>query len=202
MEGESAFHYNGIRRVVGTSFLGIMGSIRGRLRAAFIVIALLAAAPPAKASEQDGPGLPLPRFVTLRAGEVNMRAGPGVQYPVEWVYKRQNLPVEVIAEYRTWRKVRDWQGSQGWVHQSMLASRRAVIVTGATRTLREKPDAKSAAVAELEAGVIATLAECPQGVGWCRVEVDGFEGWLRRVDFWGTLKDEVTDQKRPGRVGR
>lgn len=179
-----------------------MGSIRGRFGAVVVAIGLWVAALPAFASEQDGSGLPLPRFVTLRAGEVNMRAGPGVQYPVEWVYKRQNLPVEVIAEYRTWRKVRDWQGSQGWVHQSMLASRRAVIVTGATRTLREKPDAKSAAVAELEAGVIANLIECPHGVGWCRVEADGFEGWLRRVDFWGTLKDEVTDQRRPGKVGR
>ena len=181
-----------------------MGTLRGRLGAGLIIIAILlaAAAPARAASEQDGPGLPLPRFVTFRASEVNMRAGPGVQYPVEWVYRRQNLPVEVIAEYRTWRKVRDWQGSQGWVHQSMLASRRAVIVTGGVRTLREKPDAKSNPVAELEAGVIATLLDCPQGVGWCRVEVDGFEGWLRRVDFWGTLKDEVTEQRRPGRVGR
>ncbi|MDP6882831.1 MAG: SH3 domain-containing protein, partial [Rhodospirillales bacterium] len=72
----------------------------------------------------EGTGLPLPRFVNLRANEANMRTGPGVQYPVEWVFVRPDLPLEVIAEYRTWRKVRDWQGTQGWMHQSMLDSRK------------------------------------------------------------------------------
>ena len=73
-------------------------------------------------------GLPLPRFVSLRADEVNMRTGPGVQYPVEWVYKRQGLPAEIIAEFGTWRKVRDWQGTQGWIHQSMLSGKRNFII--------------------------------------------------------------------------
>ncbi|HEC14175.1 MAG TPA: hypothetical protein ENI72_00310, partial [Rhodospirillales bacterium] len=82
---------------------------------------------------EKGSGLPLPRFVSLRVNEVNMRTGPGVQYPIEWVYSRQYLPMEVIAEYSTWRKVRDWQGGQGWVHQSMLGGRRSFIVTGTTR---------------------------------------------------------------------
>ena len=87
-------------------------------------------------AQTNGSGLPLPRFVSLRAAEVNMRTGPGVQYPVEWVYRRQALPMEVIAEYGTWRKVRDWQGTQGWVHQSMLGGRRTLIVTGKVRTVR------------------------------------------------------------------
>ena len=68
--------------------------------------------------------LPLPRFVSLRANQVRLRTGPGVQYPIEWVYQRQYLPVEIIAEYRTWRKIRDWQSTQGWVHQSMLSGNR------------------------------------------------------------------------------
>jgi SH3-like domain-containing protein len=139
----------------------------------------------------EGTGLPLPRFVNLRATEANMRTGPGVQYPVEWVFVRQDLPLEVIAEYRTWRKVRDWQGTQGWMHQSMLDSRRTVIVTGVQRTLRKKSDTQSTAQARVEAGVIGRLLECPDGSGWCKVEIDGFEGWLRRVEFWGVYAKEV-----------
>ncbi len=153
---------------------------------------LLSAAPPASAAP-EGTGLPLPRFVHLRAGEVNMRTGPGVQYPVEWVYQRQNLPLEVIAEHRTWRKVRDWQGTQGWVHQSMLGGRRTLIVTGAVRTLRDKADARSAPVARAEPGVVGRLLECPKGSGWCRVEVEGLKGWLRRVDFWGARPTELVE---------
>ena len=138
-------------------------------------------------------GLPLPRFVSLRAGEVNLRTGPGVQYPVDWVFLRRKLPVEIIAEYGTWRKIRDWQGTQGWVHQSMLAGTRTLIVTGDTRTIRRKADANSGPVAKIEAGAIGRLVSCPDLNGWCRVEAGGRNGWLRRVDFWGVLRNEVME---------
>jgi len=162
-----------------------------RAMALTVVAAFLTAAVPAAATAaEEGTGLPLPRFVSLRADEVNMRTGPGVQYPVEWVYHRRQLPVEIIAEYRTWRKIRDWQGTQGWVHQSMLSGRRNIIVTGKIRNLRSKSNVKSAAVARVEPSVIGELLKCPQGVGWCSVEIDGFKGWLRRVDFWGTHRNE------------
>ena len=141
----------------------------------------------------EGTGLPLPRFVSLRAGEVNMRTGPGVQYPVEWVYHRQKLPVEVIAEYRTWRKVRDWQGTQGWVHQSMVGGLRTIIVTGNLRTLRSYAVVKSKPVARAEVGAIGQLLACPKDVNWCRVELGDFKGWLRRVDFWGVHRGEVLE---------
>lgn len=144
-------------------------------------------------AQTNGSGLPLPRFVSLRASEVNMRTGPGVQYPVEWVYRRQALPVEVIAEYGTWRKVRDWQGTQGWVHQSMLSGRRAVIVTGKVRTLRARKAVNSAPVAKLEPGVIGRLVECPRDGAWCRIEADGRQGWLRRVEFWGAYRAEALE---------
>ena len=135
--------------------------------------------------------MPLPRFVSLRADQVNLRTGPGVQYPVEWVYQRQNLPVAIIAEYRTWRKVRDWQSTQGWVHQSMLSGKRSIIVTGKRRSLRSNADTKSPAVALIESGVIARLEQCPTGGGWCRIKADGMGGWLRKVEFWGAYRDEV-----------
>ena len=73
-------------------------------------------------------GLTLPRFVSLRASEVNMRTGPGTRYPIAWVYKQRNLPVEIVDEFDTWRRIRDWEGSEGWVHQSMLHGRRSIMV--------------------------------------------------------------------------
>ena len=112
-------------------------------------------------AQVSGSGLPLPRFVSLRAGEVNLRTGPGVQYPVEWVYRKSGLPLEVIAEYKAWRKVRDWQGSQGWVHQTMLSSKRSFIVTGISRDLRAKPSQKSALVAQVQSNVSGSLLACP-----------------------------------------
>ncbi|MDP6572893.1 MAG: SH3 domain-containing protein [Rhodospirillales bacterium] len=153
------------------------------------VLALTAARADAVAAETTG--LPLPRFVSLRADEVNLRTGPGVQHPIDWVYRRRHLPVEIIAEYNTWRKIRDWQGTEGWVHQSMLSNKRTVVVTGKLRTLRHKSDTTGRPVAQAEAGVIARLLECPDASTWCRVEVDGFEGWFRRVEFWGAYGDEV-----------
>jgi SH3-like domain-containing protein len=141
----------------------------------------------------EGTGLPLPRFVSLRAGEVNLRTGPGVQYPVDWVYLRQNLPVQIIAEFDTWRKIRDWQGTHGWVHQSMVSGTRTFIVTGKTRTIRRRDDSKSPPVAIMEPGAIGKLISCSDLNGWCQVAVAPKKGWLRRVDFWGVIKNEIIE---------
>lgn len=148
--------------------------------------ALVVAAP-------KGTGLPLPRFVSLRADKAKLRTGPGVQYPEEWVYLRKDLPLEIIAEHHTWRKVQDWQGTKGWMHQSLLNGRRTLIVTGAIRTLRQKPDTASRPIARVEAGVVGRLLKCPEGTVWCRVEIDGYEGWLRKLEFWGAYPDEVVE---------
>lgn len=136
-------------------------------------------------------GLPLPRYVSLRAAEVNLRTGPGVQYPVEWIFQRESLPVEIIKEYRTWRLVRDWEGTQGWMHQSMLSGKRTFLVTGKERTLRAEPDAKSRALAAIMPNAIGEILSCPSDTGWCKVRIKGIDGWLRRVEFWGVYRNEV-----------
>jgi SH3-like domain-containing protein len=140
-----------------------------------------------------GTGLPLPRFVSLRADEVNLRTGPGVQYPVDWVYLRQNLPVQIIAEYDTWRKIRDWQGTQGWVHQSMLSGKRTFVITGKKRTIRRRSDSKSPPVAIIHLNAIGDISSCSDLKGWCKISANDNKGWLRRVDFWGVLKDEIIE---------
>jgi len=161
---------------------------------ASIFILLMIGGTPLNGWAQSGAsGLSVPRFVSLRADDVNMRAGPGVQYPVEWVYKRQGLPMEIIAEFETWRKLRDWQGTQGWVHQSMLSGERTFVVTGDMRTVRDKPSATSRAIAMAEQGVVGAFKSCEATDDWCKVEIGAFSGWLRRVDVWGVYRGEPVE---------
>jgi SH3-like domain-containing protein len=149
---------------------------------------LLAAPLCARAAEKA-----LPRFVSLRADEVNLRTGPGERYPIDWVLTRKGLPVEVVAEYEAWRKIRDHQGDEGWVHERLLTASRTVIVAGSTtRVLHVDPDAASPAAARAEPGLIARLLECPRG-GWCRIEAQGSKGWLERSALWGIYPDEVVE---------
>ena len=132
--------------------------------------------------------LPVPRFVSLRSDEVNVRTGPGVRYPIDWVFQRKTMPVEVLAEVDTWRKIRAADGTEGWVHQSMLTGRRTALITGEVQTLRKRNAADAAAVALLEPGVIGSLLECRDA--WCRLEVAGQKGWLPRDALWGVLPNE------------
>jgi len=135
--------------------------------------------------------LPVPRFVSLRSAKVNLRTGPGVRYPVDWVYMRKGLPVEIISEYDTWRRVRDWEGTEGWIHRSMLSGTRNALVSGKLQTLRREPSGISPAVAHVEPGMIGTLLRCADS--WCRIEFKGFEGWIERGNLWGVYPDETLE---------
>jgi len=176
---------------------GGAGALRARALTGLVVLAALLAAMPAAAAEGNsgsspgGTGLPLPRFASLRADEVNLRAGPGVRYPVEWVYRRRGLPVQIIAEFDAWRKVRDWRGTEGWMHRSVLTGRRMALVTAAEAVLRREPRAAAPAVARAERGVVARLLACAGA--WCRIEARGFGGWVERAGLWGMLPGEKLD---------
>jgi SH3-like domain-containing protein len=141
----------------------------------------------------ESSGLPVPRFVSLRSDPINMRSGPGLRYPVEWVYRRRHLPVEVTAEFDTWRKIRDPDGDEGWVHQSMITGRRTGIVKGTVQPLRRNDGEEGHPVAMLEAGVIVNVLRCPAGLASCRVEVNGLQGWLKRDQFWGVYPTETLE---------
>ena len=130
-----------------------------------------------------------PRFVSLRADEVNVRTGPGVRYPVKWVFVRKFMPVKVIADYDTWRKVRDWEGAEGWIHRAMISGKRHVITIGGLSTLRQSPSVTSRAVAKLENGIVAKISLCE--VVWCKLSVGGYGGWLERKSLWGLKTGEV-----------
>jgi SH3-like domain-containing protein len=132
--------------------------------------------------------LPLPRFVSLRSTEVNLRRGPGTRYPIDWVYRRRDLPVEVVDEFDAWRQIRDHDGTIGWVHQSMIQGERYLMVVGERRALRRGPDEGARVLALLDPGVLCRLVRCEND--WCSVEVARFEGWLKRSETFGTYPDE------------
>ncbi|HZF33607.1 MAG TPA: SH3 domain-containing protein [Candidatus Angelobacter sp.] len=160
------------------------------LASALLLAALCPAVSPRAGADNLGSEtkLPIPRFVSLRSNEVNLRTGPGTNYPVDWVFVRRGLPVEVVAEFDVWRKIRDWQGTIGWVHQSMLDGKRTARVTGEERELRSDPAESASIVARLAPGAIGRLLEC-EGA-WCKIDAEGYRGWLRRDEFWGTYPNE------------
>ncbi|MBI3506429.1 MAG: SH3 domain-containing protein [Proteobacteria bacterium] len=157
--------------------------------ARFLGLFLALSAPLPLAAQTAREGLPIPRFVTLRSEEVNLRTGPGVRYPVEWVFVRRQMPVEILQEFENWRRIRDAEGTEGWVHQSMLTGRRAAVVTGEIRNLHRRPEAEAPVVARVEPGVIGALLECKDA--WCRIETGGFRGWLTRGEIWGVYPNEA-----------
>ncbi len=137
-------------------------------------------------------GLPLPRFVSLRPDSVNLRVGPSARYPIEWIYVRRGLPVEIIAEFDTWRRIKDPAGTEGWVHSSMISGKRTAMVTGeAVRPLLRTMDGKPDTVASVEPGVIVAVEKCPQGAALCRVDAGGAVGWISRDALWGVYPAEV-----------
>jgi SH3-like domain-containing protein len=168
-------------------------------------VALVVAAPAGwPAGAQTAPqkstvsGLPVPRFASLKSDRVNMRTGPGTEYPTSWVYRRAGLPVEVLEEVETWRQVRDAEGATGWVSQSLLSGRRtALVLPWEAKPDRQLPAVElradgregSSIVATIEAGVIANIGSCDGR--WCQVAIGEFRGYIEQAKLWGVYKGEI-----------
>jgi SH3-like domain-containing protein len=188
------------------ALLTLAGTRRRRLAVCALLLAIAspagtASAPNAAAGTlETGPsGLPLPRFVSLKSDRVNLRRGPGLDYPTAWVFRRAGLPLEVINEFESWRQVRDADGTTGWVLGTMLSGRRTALVlpwearggggTTASATLREDAGEASRALAEIEAGVLVGIIGCDGR--WCRVSVDGHRGFIEQTKLWGAYQGEL-----------
>lgn len=138
-----------------------------------------------------GSGLPVPRFVTLKFDEVNMRAGPGSEYPVLWQYQRTGLPMLVDAEFGVWRKVVDHEGTTGWMHGSVLSLRRMALVVNGTARVHKEPDDGSKVLAVAERGALIELQSCP--ANWCKIANGSLRGWIPRKALWGLREGESLD---------
>jgi SH3-like domain-containing protein len=173
------------------------------MRRVVLALALVAATGAVGAAQaqdmQAGPvtGLPVPRYVSLKSDRVNLREGPSKEHRTRWVYQRAGLPVEIIAEFETWRRVRDADGAEGWVLHSLLSGRRTALVAPWSKAkeetfpLHRSADDGSAVVARLQPGVIANVASC--AIAWCRVGIGGTEGYLRQDRLWGVYPNEKVD---------
>ena len=179
-----------------------MNMLRDRKRPApcalAIIFTLLSGVVAANAASEitTGPsGLPLPRFVSLKADKINVHVGPGKTYEVNWVYTRAGLPVEITNEFENWRRIRDSEGAEGWVYHSLLSGRRTGMVMAKEKNelvpVREAPDPEGTVTARLQAGVISTVKQC-SGV-WCRVSGEAFDGWIEQSRLWGVYPNEKVD---------
>lgn len=140
-------------------------------------------------------GLPLPRFVSLKASQVNVRRGPSRTHAVEWVFLKAGLPVEVVAEFENWRRIRDAEGEEGWVHHQLLSGRRTALVApwsnGAPVPLRRNDSESAVVSAYLEPGVLINLRECDGN--WCEADMDQAEGYIPQDQLWGVYPGESVD---------
>lgn len=140
-------------------------------------------------------GLPIPRFVSLKAEKVNVRRGPSSDHAVAWVFQRKGLPVEIVAEFDNWRRIRDSDGEEGWILQSLLSGKRTAVVApwrnGHILTLYDRPNEAGATVAKVSAGVVANVEHC--NGQWCELSAGGYDGWLEQNQLWGAYPGESVD---------
>ena len=163
--------------------------------AALALSAALTCAAPLTATEALTTGpvtkLPIPRFVSMKADEGNVRRGPSLSHRIDWVFRHRGMPLEVIGEFGHWRRVRDSEGAGGWMHYTLLSGVRTVIVQKDMTALLSKPLPNSDARAQAEAGVIARLEKCT--LDWCRIKADRTRGWVLKSTLWGVRQDEIRD---------
>jgi SH3-like domain-containing protein len=176
------------------------------LAIALLAASLLASVAPSRAEEapggRRGTGLPVPRYVSLKTDRVNLREGPSKDHRTSWVFQRAGLPVEIVAEFETWRRIRDSEGTEGWVLHSLLSGRRTALVTPWVKgeapplPLYERADERAEVVARLQPGVIANVRQCTGT--WCRIIVVNpkardLTGFIRQDRLWGVYPNEKVE---------
>ena len=165
------------------------------IRAVVIASLMTFAAPVLSNTDETAVGkvtnLPLPRYVSMKAGEGYARRGPSQSHRIDWVFKHRNTPLRIVGEYEHWRRVEDVDGQGGWMHFRLLSGVRTVLVTGEDAVLRRRGYTDSQIVARIEKGVIGFLKEC--STDWCKLRVDGARGWLPKSALWGVDASEIRD---------
>jgi SH3-like domain-containing protein len=165
------------------------------LLALFLVTVAANAPATAQSGTVGASGFPVPRFVSLKSDRVNVRVGPSRDHRIGWTFVRAGLPVEIVQEFENWRRIRDWEGSEGWVFHSLLTGRRTALVTpwesAVITPLRVEPRSDARVVAELSPKVLGEVGKCEEG--WCEVSGDGFSGWIDQTRLFGVYPDETVE---------
>lgn len=177
------------------------------MRKFLFIILLIILAPHCVLASQNGKvsGLPVPRFVALKSAETNLRKGPNIRYPIVWTYKKRGYPMEIVAEFENWRKLKDQDGEEGWVHVNLVTGTRNVVINSNKYheelpeygelenelVLFRYPDEHSFPMMRAELGVLANIKSCDPD--WCKIKVADTTGWVRKDNLWGVYAEEVIE---------
>lgn len=160
-----------------------------------LMVAMMLSSGVVRAEEDAARGpvtnLPIPRYVSMKASEANIRRGPGLTHRIDWVFQHRGMPLRITAEFSNWRRVEDQDGVGGWVHYSLLSGTRTVRVLEPLVTMYSSASDSVRANAQIEGGAIARLMECEPD--WCRISADGYRGWVRKDVIWGVAADEIRE---------
>ncbi len=163
------------------------------LTAGLLAWCVTSAASVAQETATRGPvtNLPMPRYVSMKASEGNVRRGPSLTHRIDWVFKRRDMPLQITAEHGHWRRVQDRDGAGGWVHYALLSGVRTVIIEKDMLTIHAQPDPQSPTNAAFELGVIARLGACTPA--WCKISAGGYRGWAPKAHLWGVQPEELRE---------
>ncbi len=171
----------------------VKGFVWRRLVTLFLVAGMAGGAAAAQDSGKRGQvtNLPMPRYVSMKANEGNVRRGPSLTHRIDWVFKRRDMPLQITAEHGHWRRVQDRDGAGGWVHYALLSGARTVLIEKDMLQVHAHPDPQSPITAAFELGVVARLGACVPD--WCRISAGGHRGWAEKKFMWGVRPDELRD---------
>jgi len=169
-----------------------------RVRALALSIGLMLVVPlsgRALAQVGQSTGLPIPRYVSLKSDRVNLREGPSKDHRTSWVFQRAGLPVEIMAESENWRRIRDSEGTEGWVLQSLLSGKRTALVApwkrGEVFPIYAKPLEDASVAAKLQSGVQGAIRKCDGS--WCRISGENYDGFVQQSLLWGVYPGDKVD---------
>jgi SH3-like domain-containing protein len=164
---------------------GAADSLRDKMRIIIFLLSVLFSA-----SVYAKPAPEIPYYASIKADKANIRTGPSVRYPIQWIYNKADWPVKVTATFETWRKISDIKGEVGWIHESILSGKRYVIInTNGVQEIYRLPIPTSSVVLIAESGVIGELISCKSG--WCKIKVASEKGWVEEKKLWGVEENEV-----------
>lgn len=175
------------------------------MKKTFIIYLLINLLPFSASTKEIGKetGLPLPRFVVLKSNKSNLRNGAGIKNAIKWTYLKRGYPMEVVAEFENWRKLRDIDGTEGWINENLITGRRNAVIIGnkfeqnfekyklkqQETVLLKYPDENSYPIVKIEFGVIGNIKKCNSE--WCKIKIEEYTGWIKKVNLWGVYQEEI-----------
>ena len=135
-------------------------------------------------------GLEIPRYVSLKSNDVNIRVGPSINYPIEIKYIVKNYPLKVIEEYEDWRKVEDFKKNIGWIHKSLISgTRTGIVLSEDNKNIELLNTLDGNIIGEIGKGNIIYLEKCK--IDWCFISSGNFKGWMDKKHIWGVKQNEI-----------